>query len=193
MYMHICLKPHHTVAYLIQCLVLTRWLNINLFCCVSYFTGPPALMVNILTNTESSSIVVQWDGVDDSLTTTYAVTWASERDHGSKGYGIVSPTSSYTITGLTLDTVYTITLTANNICGVGPEYRTNVSLFASTNPSIVITSAISMYTATNVITYPTSTVNPADTTTADESSKFSSNSIYFTDSHVCNYVILHSV
>ena len=153
-------------------------------------------MVNILTNTENSSIVVQWDGVDDSFTITYAVTWTSERDHVSNRYGIVSPTSSYTITGLTLDTVYTITLTANNICGVGPEYRTNVSLFASTNPSIVITSAISsfsMYTATNVITHPTSTVNPADTTTADESSKFSNNSIYFTDSHVCNCVILHSV
>ena len=34
--------------------------------------------------------------------------------------------SSYTITGLTLDRVYTITVTAANRCGIGPEYRTSV-------------------------------------------------------------------
>ena len=35
--------------------------------------------------------------------------------------------SPYTITGLTLDTVYTITVTASNRCGTGPEYSTSVS------------------------------------------------------------------
>ena len=34
--------------------------------------------------------------------------------------------SSYTITALTLDRVYTITVTASNKCGIGPEYRTSV-------------------------------------------------------------------
>ena len=34
--------------------------------------------------------------------------------------------SSYTITGLTLDRVYTIIVTASNNCGTGPEYRTSV-------------------------------------------------------------------
>ena len=40
-------------------------------------------MVNtvLIKDNESSSVVVQWDDVDDSLTTTYIVTWASERDY----------------------------------------------------------------------------------------------------------------
>ena len=42
--------------------------------------GPPALTVNITKNAESSSIVVQWNEVDDSHPTTYVVTWTSERD-----------------------------------------------------------------------------------------------------------------
>ena len=134
-------------------------------------------------NTESSSIVVQWDEVDDSLTTSYIVTWTSERDHTESSPGLTDLTS-YTIPGLILDTVYTVTVTANNICGPGPEYRTNVTLFASTYPSIVNTSAITNFgisTATDIITYPTSTVNPADTTTTDESSKFPSNSICYNE------------
>ena len=91
------------------------------------FTVLPALIVNITENTESSSIIVQWDEVGDPDHTNYIVTWTSERDH------IIHPVilieqSSYTITGLTLDTAYTISVTASNKCGQGPEYRTSVSL-----------------------------------------------------------------
>ena len=104
-------------------------------CC---FTEPSALTVNIMKNTESSSVVVQWDEVDDSLTTTYIVTWASERDHIANPVTLIEQ-SSYTITGLTLDTVYTITVTAANRCGQGPEYRTSVSFstdtFSRINPT----------------------------------------------------------
>ena len=78
-------------------------------------------------NTENSSIVVQWDEVDDSLPTTYTVTWTSERDHILHHVALIEE-SSYTITGLTLDTVYTITVTAHNKCDQGPEYKTSVSL-----------------------------------------------------------------
>ena len=90
-------------------------------------TGPPALAVNIMKNTESSSIVVQWDELDDSLTTTYIVTWTSERDHIAHHVTLLEQ-SLYTITGLTLDTVYTITVIAHNKCGQGPEYRISASL-----------------------------------------------------------------
>ena len=75
------------------------------------------------------SIVVQWDKVDDSLTTTYTVTWTIEGDHISDHINLIEQ-SSYTITGLTLDTVYAITVTAANRCGTGSEYRTSVSLTA---------------------------------------------------------------
>ena len=78
-------------------------------------------------NTESPSIVVQWDEVDELLPTTYTVTWASEIDHKLHPATLIEQ-SSYTINGLTLDTVYTITVTASNSCGQGPEYSTSVLL-----------------------------------------------------------------
>ena len=96
-------------------------------CCFSVFTGPPALTVNIIQNIERSSIVVQWDAVDDSVTTTYVITWT--RTGG--GLQIATPTeqTSYTITGLTLNTVYTITVSAANRCGSGPEFSTTIPFF----------------------------------------------------------------
>ena len=94
--------------------------------------------------TERSSIVVQWDEVDDSLTTAYIVTWTSERDHIAHLVTLIGQ-SSYTITGLTLDTVYIITVTAVNRCGQGPEYKTSVLLPAIT------TSATSSITPTTTV------------------------------------------
>ena len=88
------------------------------------FTGPPALAVNVRENATALSTVVQWDEVDDSLNTTYIVSWTSERDHIAYH---VTEQSSYTITGLILYTVYTITVTASNRCGQGPEFMTSVS------------------------------------------------------------------
>ena len=83
--------------------------------------------MNITENTDqSSSIVVQWDEVDNSLPTTYVLSWASERDHIVHPVTLIEQ-SSYTITGLTLDTVYNITVTAANGCGTGPEYSTSIS------------------------------------------------------------------
>ena len=119
--------------------------------------GPPALRVNIIKNIINSSIVVQWDAVDDFLPTTYTVTWTDGRDlHG--GDTVIEQTS-YTITGLTLDTVYTITISAcNRYCVCGPEFRTSVSLSTDTT---FTTSTISptVTVSTNPMTI-TSTVNP---------------------------------
>ena len=42
---------------------------------VSVYAGPSALIVNIMKNIENSSIVVQWDVVDDFVPTVYKVTW----------------------------------------------------------------------------------------------------------------------
>ena len=63
--------------------------------------------------------------MDDSLATNYTVTWTSETDR-TQVTTLIEQTS-YTITGLTLDTVYTITVTAANRCGRGPEFSTNIS------------------------------------------------------------------
>ena len=80
--------------------------------------------------------------MDDFLPTTYTVALTNGRDFFELTTLIEQ--TSYTITGLTLDTVYTITVTAANRCGSGPEFTTSVSF-------------------SNNATSTTSTVNPAVT------------------------------
>ena len=86
--------------------------------------------MNIIKNIGSSSIVVQWDVVDDSLTTSYTITWY--RAGGGLQVATLTKQTSYTITGLTLDTVYTIGVSATNRCGQGPEFRTRIILSRDT-------------------------------------------------------------
>ena len=139
--------------------------------------------MNILKNTEGLSIVVQWDEVDDSFPTAYIVTWTSERDNILHPFVLIEQ-SSYTITGLTLDTVYAITVTAANICGDGPEYRTSVSLttdasstitnittntttISVASPSSVTTSIVQhVPTASIIVTNPNTTTTNTKTTTS---------------------------
>ena len=100
------------------------------------FAGPSALAVNIIKDIESSSIVVQWDAVDESFITTYILTWS--RAGGSLQVATLTEQTSYTITGLILDTVYAITVTAANRCGLGPEFRTSIQFSTGTTFSISI-------------------------------------------------------
>ena len=94
--------------------------------------GPSDLTVNTTKNNGNLSIVVQWDAVDDFLHTTYTVTWTDDRD--LLNHSTVEEQTSYTITGLTLDTVYTITVTAANMCndGDGIEFKTSISFSTGT-------------------------------------------------------------
>ena len=107
-------------------------------------------------NTESSSIVVQWDKVD---AISYLVTWTNERDHSIQ-VKTLKEQSSYTITGLSLDTVYTITVTAANKCGTGPEYRTSVSLTTDATSTI---SSFSSTDASPMIVMPTTSSSSTNT------------------------------
>ena len=92
------------------------------------FLGPPALKVVAARNIVNLSIVLQWDVVDDSFPTTYTVTWTYWfRFHYRVVLRTLSEQSSYTITRLALDTVYTVTVTPSNRCGTGPRYRTVVA------------------------------------------------------------------
>ena len=113
--------------------------------------------MNITKNITDSSVVVQWNEVEDYLlTTTYTVTWTSERDYIFQA-AILIEQSSYTITGLTLDTVYIITVTAANRCGGGPEFATRISFSADTTST---TSSISptITTSTNSMTIMSTTI-----------------------------------
>ena len=63
--------------------------------------------------------------MDGSLVTNYTITWTSETDPTQSIATTMG--TSYAITGLTLDTVYTITVAAVNMCGQGPEFTTSIS------------------------------------------------------------------
>ena len=132
------------------------------------FTVPPALTVNTMKNIENSSIIVQWDAVDDSLHTTYTVTWTDDRDlHGGD---TVDEQTSYTITGLTLDTVYTITVTPSNKCGGGPPFKTNNSFSSGSEFSVKPTTDITTITTINVAATTTTraiTITTVFTTTTN--------------------------
>ena len=137
---------------------------------------------------ESSSVVVQWVAVDDSLITTYVIVWT--RAGGSLQTFTLLEQTSYTITGLILDTVYTITVTARNRCGQGPEFRTSVSLSVITNST---TSNISPTVTAHAITDLMSMI-----TIGNDVSNTTSNSIVTTDNRnistiTCNTNIIETI
>ena len=77
------------------------------------------------------SIVVQWDAVDDIFPVTYNVTWYNES--GIIGMDTVNGTS-YTVTGLTTNTSYNITVVAINTCGAGPVSNVIITVRPPTLP-----------------------------------------------------------
>ena len=105
-----------------------------------FFTGPSGLTVTIIKLNDTSAIVVQWDVVDDFLDTNYAVRWTNRRDR-DQAAAIIEQTS-YTITGLTLDTVYTVTVSASNKCGEGPEVNASIILFTGTTSTTNISPTV---------------------------------------------------
>ena len=99
-------------------------------------------------NITNLSVVVQWDVVDDFLPTNYTIAWTNDDTNSMQSHTLIEQ-SSYTITGLTLDTLYTITVNASNICGTKTE-RTSVMFFTGmchhhyllaicSNPTIIMT------------------------------------------------------
>ena len=115
--------------------------------------------MNVTTNITNLLIVVQWDLVDDFLHTTYTVTWTDEGDLHE--VATIEEQTSYTITGLALDTVYNITYYAANMCGDGPDFTTSVSLSTDTT-STTSTISPTVTASTNPMTI-TSTANFSST------------------------------
>ena len=74
--------------------------------------------VRIRDDITNESFVVLWDDVMDIFTITYNVTWYD--DSGIIGMDTVN-SPPYTVTGLTANTSYNVTVVANNTCcGAGP-------------------------------------------------------------------------
>ena len=121
--------------------------------------------MNIIKNITNSSVVVQWDTVDDVQDTNYTVTWtiANESDVTQ----VNTEQTSYTLTGLTLNTVYNINVTATNKCGQGEEFRTSV-LFSEVTSSGISPTIITVNSTLTVVptTIPTSVTNIAESSFA---------------------------
>ena len=79
---------------------------------------PDAVMITTTYNNASGSLLVQWNEVTDYFTVNYTVTWYDE----SGIVGMVTVNSPpYTVTGLTANTSYNVTVVAiNTCCGAGP-------------------------------------------------------------------------
>ena len=105
-----------------------------------------------MTIIEHSSIVVQWDVVEDSRRTIYTVTWfGSSEGNVHSDTKRLSDQTSYEITGLTLNTVYSITVFATfaeSACGSGPKFTTSIILSTTTTPTSSSTSP-TVTTSTN--------------------------------------------
>ena len=114
------------------------------------YTVPSALTANITKDIESSSLVVQWDAMEDFIETIYTIRWDNRTNYTPKVVTVTEQTS-YTITGLTLDTVYTITVSAGNNCGNGPEFITSI-LLAADNTSTISSITPTVTTSTNSMT-----------------------------------------
>ena len=83
-------------------------------------------MLNVTKIDENVSAIVQWDAVEDSLLTEYTVNWTSITIPMQSA--TVTDQSSYTITGLTLDTVYTVIVSATDKCGTSPESTASITI-----------------------------------------------------------------
>ena len=66
---------------------------------------------------KNDSFVVQWDAVTDIFSVSYTVRWYGEDIDSSN----ITNKLSYTVTGLTSNTSYNVTVFAiNTCCGAGP-------------------------------------------------------------------------
>ena len=147
-----------------------------------YFIEPTAFKVNITKNIESSSVFIQW--TDDAFDPDYILTWTSKRD-GLRIASLDSFQTSYTITGLTLDTVYTITLSDNAWCGDTPEFITSILFSADT------TASISPTVTTGPMTI-ISSVNPSSSTASSSTTFTTASCIGYTTSTIFNVIVTTS-
>ena len=89
--------------------------------------------VRIRGDITSESFVVLWDEVMDIFTITYNVTWYN--DSGIIGMDTVN-SPPYTVTGLTANTPYNVTVVAiNNCCGAGPVSDVTMTMTNDESPT----------------------------------------------------------
>ena len=117
-------------------------------------TDPPPAPMNIRfppDNITNESFVIQWDAVNDFFAVNYTVTWY----RGDNEIGMASVDEPpYTVTGLTANTSYSVTVVAiNTCCGAGPV---SDIIMVMTNMTSMISPTTTRTTAT-----PTPTTSPS--------------------------------
>ena len=110
--------------------------------------------VRIRDDNTNESLVVLWDEVMDIFAITYNVTWYN--DSGIIGMDTVN-SPPYTVTGLTANTTYNVTVVAINTCGAGPvsvpvEAMTNIREPTSSPTDTPGNVTVCMYVRTYVVT-----------------------------------------
>ena len=122
-YFLLCMYVHTYVPF--SACILNIYVNtVCIFTCTLYiFIYYNADVPNGVTNVRirdditNESFVVLWDEVMDIFTITYNVTWYDE----SSIIGMDTVNSPpYTVTGLTINTSYNVTVVPINTCGAGP-------------------------------------------------------------------------
>ena len=120
------------------------------------------------------SFVVQWDAVVDHSDVGYEINWIDYTNNSLQRFTATVTETSYTVTGLTPNTTYVVTVAViNKKCKRHPPYSTAVivktkilfsfninlstSVFPSTNPTDTFTTTISNF-ITHLILHTTTTI-----------------------------------
>ena len=108
------------------------WLTIHIYLLFKFYTDKPDAPLNVRILPEDikhDSFIVQWDAVTDVFPITYTVWWYGEDIDNTA----TTTKLRYTITGLTSNTSYSVTIVAiNTCCGTGPV---SVAVMAATSSS----------------------------------------------------------
>ena len=126
-------------------------------------TGTPGAPVNIrFSDITTTSVVVQWDDVDNAYH--YVLNW---NDDDGAGREAMTARTSHTITGLTPNMVYRVTVFARNVCGRGIisdvfQVITNASSMSSyTAPTSIFSSRTRVTANSPAITITLTSAMPA--------------------------------
>ena len=129
------------------------------------YTDRPDAPTNVRVPPEhirTDSFIVQWDPVTDIFPITYVVQWYGEDVDNTT----TTNELSYTVTGLTSNTSYSVTVVAiNTCCGAGPVSDAVMATTMSDN--VVITTTMSddvISTTMSDIVFPTPSISPPNDT-----------------------------
>ena len=124
--------------------------------------GPPtAVPMNIRIsqdNITNESFVVLWDAVNDIFPINYTIRWYGE--DGSNGTATINGLS-YTVTGLTANTSYNVTVVViSTCCGAGPVSNVVMTMTKNQPPTLPPPAITTTATTTTTTTAITATVTP---------------------------------